>query len=141
MAHVAATIANEGVRMRPSLVDRLVSENGEERRIEPVELGRAMTVATAGAIRDAMVRAVEGPYASGFAGGAAVPGIVTAGKGGTAQLAPGETPHSWFIGFAPAQSPRIAIAVVVENGGSGSERAVPMAGRLMTAYLTRFLGR
>ena len=85
-----------------------------------------------------MVRAVEGPYAPSYAGGAAVDGVTTAGKSGTAQLADGEEPHSWFIGFAPAEAPRIAIAVVVENGGFGSERAVPLAGRLLNAYLGRF---
>ena len=62
----------------------------------------------------------------------------TAGKSGTAQLGPGQAPHSWFVGFAPAASPRIAIAVVVENAGSGSEHAVPLAGRLMTDWLRRF---
>ena len=62
----------------------------------------------------------------------------TAGKSGTAQLGPGQAPHSWFVGFAPADQPRIAIVVVVENAGSGSERAVPLGGRLMTAWLKRF---
>jgi peptidoglycan glycosyltransferase len=90
---------------------------------------------SAAEIRDAMQLAVEGPLAASFAGGARVRGVPTAGKSGTAELGgPGE-PHSWFIGFAPVQQPRIAIAVVVENGGTGHEQAVPIASKLMTAYL------
>jgi len=126
------------VLMQPKLVDRLVSQNGDVQTLDPHVLTRAMSPATAQQVNDAMVRAVEGPFAAGYAGGAAVDGVTTAGKSGTAQLADGELPHSWFIGFAPAEAPRIAIAVVVENGGFGSERAVPLAGRLLNAYLTRF---
>jgi peptidoglycan glycosyltransferase len=137
MALVAATVANGGEVVAPRLVDRLVSANGEVRRLESRHLGRAMSSATADALRAAMVRAVEGPYAGGLAGGAGVPGITTAGKSGTAELAEGEAPHSWFVGFAPAEAPRIAIAVVVEHGGFGSERAVPMARRLLESYLRR----
>ena len=59
----------------------------------------------------------------------------TAGKSGSAELGSEPRPHSWFIGFAPADHPQIAIAVVVERGGSGSQRAVPMAGELMSLYL------
>jgi len=138
MALVAASIANGGVLMQPKLVDRLVSQNGDVQTLDPHVLTKAMSPATAQQVNDAMVRAVEGPFAAGYAGGAAVDGVTTAGKSGTAQLADGELPHSWFIGFAPAEAPRIAIAVVVENGGFGSERAVPLAGRLLNAYLTRF---
>jgi peptidoglycan glycosyltransferase len=59
----------------------------------------------------------------------------SAGKTGTAQLGGQQAPHSWFIGFAPADDPQIAIAVIVERAGHGSERAVPMAGDLMELYL------
>ena len=99
-----------------------------------------MDETTARILGDAMVRAVEGPYADALAGGAKVPGVTTAGKSGSAELddAP---PHSWFAGFAPAEAPRIVVVVVVENGGAGSRRAVPMGGRLMAAYLQRFAVR
>jgi peptidoglycan glycosyltransferase len=89
-------------------------------------------------VRAAMTQAVEGEFAGPYAGGAKVPGVRTAGQSGTAELAPGERPHSWFTGFAPAGDPRIAIAVVVENGGAGSTAAVPIGGRLMSAWLERF---
>ena len=62
----------------------------------------------------------------------------TAGKTGTAELGPGREPHSWFIGFAPAQdaaTPSIAVAVIVEGGGSGSGRAAPIGGAVMAEWL------
>ncbi len=134
MAMVAATVANDGVLMRPHLVDRLESESGRVRDVEPTELRTVMSAADAAAITEAMVQAVEGEYGQFYAGGAKVAGVITAGKSGSAQLAAGR-PHSWFIGFAPAEQPRIAIAVIVERAGSGSEVAVPLAGDLMSLYL------
>jgi cell division protein FtsI/penicillin-binding protein 2 len=135
MALVAATVANGGMLMRPTLVDRLVSAAGRTRTIDPTQLRRVMSSITAGEIRDAMVRAVNGPFAANYAGGAAVPGITTAGKSGTAELGTGTNPHSWFIGFAPAENPVIAVAVIVERAGTGSQRAVPLGGDIMATYL------
>ncbi len=62
------------------------------------------------------------------------PGVPTAGKSGTAELGGSGEPHSWFIGFAPVENPKIAIAVLVEQGGRGGERAAPLAGSLMARY-------
>ena len=64
-----------------------------------------------------------------------VPGVTTAGKSGTAELGGTGEPHSWFIGFAPAEDPKVAIAVLVEQAGRGGEVAAPIAGDLMTLYL------
>lgn len=138
MALVAATIANDGVLLAPSLVDRMEQHDGRRVERRPRVVARVMSSGVAGVIRAAMTNAVEGEFAGPYAGGAKVPGVRTAGKSGTAELAPGEAPHSWFTGFAPAGDPRIAIAVVVENGGSGSSAAVPIGGRLMRAWLERF---
>jgi peptidoglycan glycosyltransferase len=140
MALVTAAIANGGELIAPRLVDRLVSANGEVRDLGSRGLGRVMSASTAETLRDAMERAVEGRFAKGIAGGAKVPGIRTAGKSGSAQL-DGEAPHSWFVGFAPADDPRIVVVVVVENAGPGADRAVPMGGRLMEAWLRRFSPR
>jgi penicillin-binding protein A len=79
--------------------------------------------------------AVEGPFGEAFAGAAKVPGVPTAGKSGTAELGGDEEPHSWFIGYAPADAPQIAVAVIVEHGGAGASRAVPMGGDVMSFYL------
>lgn len=140
MALVACAIADGGSLMRPTLVDRLVSDAGRTRGIDPTEIRRAMSQTTAAEIRDAMVRAVNGPFAAGYAGGAAVPGVTTAGKSGTAELGSGRNPHSWFIGFAPAENPQIAVAVIVERAGTGSSRAVPLGGNIMSLYLDLLRG-
>jgi peptidoglycan glycosyltransferase len=92
-------------------------------------------------VRDAMERAVEGQYGRLFTAGAKVPGVPTAGKSGTAELGGGGEPHSWFIGFAPANDPVVAIAVLVERGGRGGERAAPLGGAMMQLALDTLAGR
>lgn len=133
MALVAATVANDGELMRPRLVTALTGKEGT-RTIGPESLRHVISQAEANAITVAMVRAVEGDLGRQFTPGAKVPGITTAGKSGTAELGGTGEPHSWFIGFAPAENPQIAIAVLVERGGRGAERAVPLAGSLMKLY-------
>jgi peptidoglycan glycosyltransferase len=65
---------------------------------------------------------------------AAIPGVKVAGKTGTAE-APGDELHSWFVSFAPADDPQIAVAVIVENGQEAYKAAIPIARRLMESYL------
>jgi peptidoglycan glycosyltransferase len=135
MALVAATIANDGVLMRPRLVTSMDGQRSGVRTIGPEVIRRVISVADARAINAAMVRAVAGPLGRQFTTGANVRGVTTAGKSGTAELGGSGEPHSWFIGFAPADAPRIVIAVLVEQAGRGGEVAAPIAGRLMTRYL------
>ncbi len=135
MALVASAVANDGLLMRPKLVDELVEAEGGVTRLDPQAWGQVVSSGTAQVIGDAMQLAVEGPFGRGFAGAARIPGVPTAGKSGTAQLGGDAAPHSWFIGFAPADAPQIAIAVIVEGGGAGAQRAVPMGGQLMGSYL------
>jgi penicillin-binding protein A len=135
MALVAATIANGGELMRPRLVTSLTGRRSGTRAIGPESMGRVIPVESARAINTAMVRAVEGPLGRLFTTGARVSGITTAGKSGTAELGGSGEPHSWFIGFAPAENPTVAIAVLVEQAGRGGEVAAPIAGRLLTRYL------
>lgn len=135
MALVAATVANDGELMRPRLVTTLTGRNGT-RSISPESMGRVLSAADAQAINAAMVKAVEGPLGRQFTTGAKVPGVTTAGKSGTAELGGSGEPHSWFIGFAPADDPQVAIAVLVEQAGRGGEVAAPIAGRLLTQWLT-----
>ncbi|HSH21174.1 MAG TPA: penicillin-binding transpeptidase domain-containing protein, partial [Candidatus Caenarcaniphilales bacterium] len=135
-ALVAAAVANDGVLMRPKLVDALRSQSGTVTDVPAEVWRRVLSAGDAAILSDAMQLAVEGPYGRALAGAAKVPGVATAGKSGTAQLDPGLDPHSWFIGFAPADEPRIAIAVLVEHGGAGAQRAVPIAGELMSFYLS-----
>ncbi len=137
MALVAAAVANRGRLMAPHLVTRISGAAGD-RVIEPTAWREVMSADVAATIGAAMRRAVEGDAGRQFTAGAAVPGIPTAGKSGTAQLDGSAKPHSWFIGFAPADDPKVAIAVLVEGGGSGASRASPIAGRLLSRYFALF---
>ena len=136
MALVAATIANDGEVPRPRMVEQILDPSGGVvRTYDPEFLGDAMSSQTAGEVTDMMVAAVNDP--SGTGGAAAMPDVDVAGKTGTAQTVEGANPHTWFIAFAPADDPQIAIAVIVENGGSfGSEAtggavAAPIAKQVM----------
>ena len=134
MALVAATVANDGELMRPTLVTGMAGRAGE-RSIGPRSLGRIIDPADADAIEAAMTAAVESDAGERYTAGSKVPGVTTAGKSGTAELGGTGEPHSWFIGFAPAEDPQIAIAVLVEQAGRGGEVASPIAGDLMERYL------
>jgi len=121
MARVAATMAARG-EMAPG---RWVLDPAAT----PVPARRILEPAAADRIARAMRRVVTGGTASSLAGHE----IEIAGKTGTAEVA-GAASHSWFVGFAPASGPkRIAIAVIVENGGYGARAAVPLAGDVVSA--------
>ena len=104
---------------------------------KPDELGRAMDEGAASQLGEMMTAVVR----SGTGGPAGIPGVSVAGKTGTAQHAPGKPPHAWFIGYAPAEDPKVAVAVVVESGGNaGSEAyggtvAGPISKKVMEAAL------
>ena len=134
MALVASTVANGGVEMKPQLVTAIAGPGGRQ-TIQPAVLNTVMSPSVAGTIGTAMELAVESDWGRIFTTGAAIPGIDTAGKTGTAQIGGSAEPNSWFIGYAPANNPTVAIAVVVEQGGHGSARAAPIAGSLMGLWL------
>ncbi len=134
MALVASTVADDGVLMRPRLVSALTGEGSGSRDLPPSTWRRVMAASDAATVQAAMQEAVEGDLGRKFTTGAAVPGVPTAGKSGTAELGGSGEPHSWFIGFAPVENPKVAIAVLVEEGGRGGERAAPLAGSLMARY-------
>jgi peptidoglycan glycosyltransferase len=134
MALVAATVANDGVLMKPHVVTAVTGDGPGARSVGPEEWRRVLGADEARALQQAMQDAVEGELGRQFTAGAKVPGIPTAGKSGTAELGGTGEPHSWFIGFAPVENPKIAIAVLVERGGRGGERAAPLAGDLMQRY-------
>jgi len=135
MALVAATVANGGVLMEPHIVTALSGHKSGSRTIQPRQWRDVVAPSVAEEITQAMERAVEGSLGRRFTSGAKIPGVLTAGKSGTAELGGSGEPNSWFIGFAPANAPRVAIAIVVEKGGRGGERAAPMAGDLMALAL------
>jgi peptidoglycan glycosyltransferase len=138
MATVAGAIANGGVLMAPHVVREIRDADGRIiRKIGPDVWQRAVSPTTAAAVRDMMVDVVR----RGTGTAAAVPGFTVAGKTGTAEQGPGQPPHAWFIGFAPAEAPRFAIAVIVERGGdlgdeaTGGRVAAPVAGKVLAKLL------
>lgn len=131
MALCAAAIANKGTIMQPFLVDNVEDSLGATVSRQEVRTWlNATTPEIAAKIKTGMVSAVQ----NGTAGAAAVSGIQVAGKTGSAQNPQGQT-HAWFIGFAPADQPRLAVAVILENGGAGGAVAAPVAGQLLKAAI------
>jgi peptidoglycan glycosyltransferase len=133
MALMGATIAAGGVEPQPYLVRSVRSGDGSVR--EPparAALATPISADVAGEVRDFMVAAV----ARGTGTAAALPGVTVAGKTGTATNPAGRA-HAWFVAFAPAQAPRVAVAVVVENAGYGGDIAAPIARRMLAAALRR----
>lgn len=136
MALVAATIANGGREMKPHVMAEVRDRNGDVvRRYEPSLWHQVVSAEVAATMRDAMV----GVARDGTAKALQVPGVTTAGKTGTAQLGNG-TSHAWIIGFAPAEAPRVAIAVIVEAQPGASEQtggrvAAPIGRAVLEAAL------
>jgi peptidoglycan glycosyltransferase len=131
MAMVAATIANGGKMMEPRLVQEIRSPDGIILdRPAPSVRRDAIPASTAQTLNTMMQNVVT----EGQLTGAQIPGIKVAGKTGTAESGNG-APHSWWITFAPADDPKIAICAMVENGGRGDLAALPIAHQVMEAYL------
>lgn len=132
MALVAAAVANDGVMMKPFLVESITTPDGVEvLRQRPREIRRAMSVETARTMRKNMQAVV----AYGFGQDAAVPGVTVGGKSGTAEHRPGAAPHAWYIAIAPLEQPRYAVAVMLESGGEGSSVGATLAGQVLAAAL------
>ncbi len=137
LARLAALVANGGRLVTPHLVRM---ERGELKRWpEPKDLGlKPRNIAV---IKRAMRSVVDG----GTGWRAMLPGLLVAGKTGSAQVvghdrlarsgdAPGMRPHGWFVAFAPSDDPTIAVAALVEHGGSGGEAAAPVVRELLMQF-------
>ncbi|MYM18587.1 penicillin-binding protein 2 [Brevibacterium sp. 5221] len=141
MAMVAAAIANGGREMTPNLVKQVRNAKTLEtiEKPSPKEFSRPISSGTADSLTDMMESVVE----DGTGTAAQISGVKVAGKTGTAQHAEGGSPHAWFTSFAPADDPQVAVAVVVEDGGSaGSEAsggrvAGPIAKDIMEAVIDK----
>ncbi len=140
MAMVAAGVANGGEVMRPHLVKEVQSPDFSVLEVpEPDRLSTAVS----GDVAAELTRMMELVVASGSGRRAQIDGVRVAGKTGTAQHAEGRPPHAWFIGFAPADDPKVAVAVVVEDGGNlgneatGGQLSAPIAADVLRAILRR----
>ena len=138
MALVAAAIGNGGVEMQPRLVTEARDPTGQViAEFAPQEFSQPLSAANAAALTQMMVGVVE----SGTGTAAQIPGVTVAGKTGTAQHGEGANPHAWFVSFAPAEAPEVAVAVIVLDGGSlsseatGGQLAAPIARAVLEAAL------
>jgi peptidoglycan glycosyltransferase len=144
MAMVAESVATGGSILQPRVVDCVLDPGGGVvKRVPTQEYKRAMTPATAETMRTFMLNVVNAPNGTGSA--ARIPGVAVAGKTGTAQTGEPGRNHAWFIAFAPADQPRFAVAVIVENGGgptganaeiTGGRVAAPIAQQVLQSMLT-----
>jgi len=135
MAMVASAVANDGRLMRPTLTERVVDREGQTSDdVDAEELGEVMSREAARQVGDMMARVVE----EGTGTAAALSGVSVAGKTGTAEIDPAtDLNQPWFIGFAPRENPRVAVAVTIERaqGGTGGEVAAPIARRVLQELL------
>lgn len=132
MAMMASTIANEGEMVQPILVKEVLSSDGETTKTQETKvLSRVMSRETASLIKDMMIDVVN----EGTGRKASLSYVQIAGKTGTAEIK-GQKDHAWFVGFAPADQPKIAVAVVLENNGStGGSAAAPIARNIIAKTL------
>ena len=135
MAMVASAVANGGELMKPTLTQSIVDPDGRVAdRVEPQRDRRVMSERTASQLTEMMTNVVR----EGTGTAAALQGIDVAGKTGTAEIVRDQDINQpWFIGFAPASSPKIAVAVTIERsqGGQGGTEAAPIAKQVMESLL------
>ena len=137
MAMVAAAIGNRGVVMKPHLIAEVRAPDlSVLDRTRPQELGRAISPQTASTLGEMMVAVVE----KGTGTNARIDGVRVGGKTGTAQQGGARKPHAWFTSLADVNDAKVAVAVVIEDGGgaaevSGNQLAAPVAREVMLAVL------
>jgi len=133
MAMVAAAVANDGELMEPRLWSKVIDTDGREEELDPERMSRVMSDDTANELTEMMTDVVN----EGTGGAAALADDQVAGKTGTAEIdIENDINQAWFIGFAPADDPRIAVAATVERtGGFGGDVAAPIAQSVMEVLL------
>lgn len=140
MAMVVAAVANGGDVMRPYVVDEVRAPNlSVLDRTDPQSLSKAISSTTADELTQMMVATVD----QGTAVSAQIPDVQVAGKTGTAQSTPDRPPYAWFVSFAPADDPKVAVAVMVESSSTsrgeiaGGRLGGPIAKAIMEAVVNR----
>ncbi len=132
MAVICSAIANGGEILRPYIVDSVTKNNTVISNGKSKSLGRAVSQECAAYIAEQMVETVR----NGTGTKARISGVTVAGKTGTAENEKNKD-HAWFVGFAPAENPQIAVAVILENDGrSGGDSAAPIARNVINKYLS-----
>lgn len=140
VAMISSAVANRGIVMKPYMVKSVLSSDLDTiEETTPSQLSQAISADDA----SALTRMMEAVVQSGSGQAAQIGGVSVAGKTGTAQHTKGAAPHAWFTGFAPADDPEVAVAVVVEDGGTagneaaGGRVAAPIAKAVMEAVMQK----
>jgi peptidoglycan glycosyltransferase len=133
MAMICSSVANGGKMLKPYVVGSVTKNNIIVSEAKTKVHGQTISAETAAYLNELMIDAVE----NGTGRRAKINGITVAGKTGTAENET-DKDHAWFVGYAPADSPKIAVAVILENDGrSGGDAAAPIAGNVMRKYLNK----
>mgnify|MGYP000986817851 CR=1 FL=1 len=129
---VMAAIANDGILMKPYFVDHVENPGGQTvKKFKPEAYGELVVANEAAALKELLVRVVN----EGTGSSLRTDAYQAAGKTGSAEFETGKETHAWFVGYAPAEDPKLAVCVIVEEGGSGGRTAGPIAKKLFDAYL------
>ena len=131
-AVMVAAVANNGLAMNPYVVSQTLSPTGTVvKTTQPRSLGQAISAETAAQVKEAMLEVVD----DGSGSAAAIAGVQVAGKTGTAEATDDQV-NTAFVGFAPYDTPTVAISVMIENySGDQSESAAAIAGQVLAAAL------
>lgn len=134
MNMITCAIANDGVLMKPYLIDHVENDNGSViKQFSSSSYGRLLTEKEAEILTQLMEEVVK----SGTATKLKDSGYTAAGKTGSAEYNSVKTDsHAWFTGFAPVEDPQICVTIIIEGAGSGGDFAVPIAKRIFNAYLS-----
>lgn len=128
-----SSIANGGVLMRPYFIDHVENADGRiVKKFSPSEYGELMVENEANALKELLIQVVE----NGTGSALKTEAYRAAGKTGSAEFEKGKETHAWFVGYAPVEDPKIAVCVLVEEGGSGGKAAAPIAKRLFDIWLS-----
>lgn len=131
---ITAAIANGGVLMKPYLIDHVESVAGEEvKKFLPASYGPLMNASEAEILSSLMRKVVT----EGTGSAVRTDAYSVAGKTGSAEFETGKETHAWFTGFAPAEAPKLAVTVIVEEAGSGGQVAAPIARSIFDTYFSR----
>lgn len=132
VAMMGATVANDGKMMKPYLVNSITTASGISLgETKPEMIYQPLSTMAADYLDELMIGVVK----NGTGRSAQISGITVAGKTGTAENET-DKDHAWFVGYAPAENPKIAVAVILEyDGNTGGKNAAPIARNIMSKYL------
>ncbi|MBE5971429.1 MAG: penicillin-binding protein 2 [Lachnoclostridium sp.] len=129
---LTSAIANGGILMQPYFIERVENVDGElVKQFMPAQYGELMAANEAKGLQALLEKVVT----DGTGSALRTEAYSAAGKTGSAEFDKGKETHAWFVGYAPAENPEIAVCVIVEEGGSGGKTAAPIARQMFDAYL------